>query len=165
MHILLIFRCNYQLPPLSETFVPTANWLYWIDEIMSHVLSILSNTVVFCNVIIFTIHVIWFDKMSMVNTISHLEFMYYLNLWSSLIYNKSARHKRHECDISNTSATRVLHKRHEGNTSATRTTRVRHEWKIFDFDNDTVKNLFSHRYIYYMTSEKLQVEEQFHSEN
>ena len=127
MHILLIFRCNYQLPPLSETFVPTANWLYWIDEIMSHVLSILSNTVVFCNVIIFTIHVIWFDKMSMVNTISHLEFMYYLNLWSSLIYNKSARHKRHECDTSATLATQVQHECYTNETRATRVLHERHE--------------------------------------
>ena len=43
---------------------------------------------------------------------------------SSLIYNTSARHERHEC---NTSATRVWHK---CDMSATLTTRVRHEWKI-----------------------------------
>ena len=39
---------------------------------------------------------------------------------SSLIYNTSARHKRHECDTSNTSATRatrVLHEWHECDTS------------------------------------------------
>ena len=60
---------------------------------------------------------------------------------SSLIYNTSARHERHECD---TSATRV---------------------KNFDFDNDTGKNIFSHPYIYYMTSERLQGEKQFHIKN
>ena len=57
------------------------------------------------------------------------------------MYNTSARHERHECD---TSATRV---------------------KNFDFDNDTGKNTFSHPYIYYMASERLQGEEQFHTKN
>ena len=33
--------------------------------------------------------------------------------WSSLIYNTSVRHERHEYDTSDTSATRALHKRHE----------------------------------------------------
>ena len=37
--------------------------------------------------------------------------------------------------------------------------------KNFDFDNDTSKNIFSHPYIYYMASERLQGEEQFHSKN
>ena len=37
--------------------------------------------------------------------------------------------------------------------------------KIFDFDNDTSKNIFSHPYIYYMASERLQGEEQFHTKN
>ena len=45
--------------------------------------------------------------------------------------------------------------------SATRTTRV----KNFDFDNDTGKNIFSHAYIYYMASERLQGEGQFHAKN
>ena len=85
---------------------------------------------------------------------------------SSLIYNTSPRHERHECDTSGTSeirATRVLHERHEyytNDTSTTRTTRV----KNFDFDNDTSKNI-SQPYIYYMASERLQGEEQFHSKN
>ena len=43
----------------------------------------------------------------------------------------------------------------------TSTTRV----KIFDFDNDTNENIFSHPYICYMASERLQGEEQFHSKN
>ena len=100
-------------------------------------------------------------------------------LRSSLIYNTSARHERHKCDTSDTnatrkgheqhecdtSATRVLHERHECDTSATRTTRVRHEWKIFDFDSNTSKTMFLHPYIYYMASERLQGEEQFHSRN
>ena len=37
--------------------------------------------------------------------------------------------------------------------------------KNFDFDNDTGKNIFSHPYICYMASERLQGEEQFHSKN
>ena len=37
--------------------------------------------------------------------------------------------------------------------------------KNFDFDNDTIKNIFSHPYIYYMASERLLREEQFHSKN
>ena len=51
---------------------------------------------------------------------------------------------RHECYTNDTSATRV---------------------KIFDFDNGTSKNIFSHPYIYYMASERLQGEEKFHSKN
>ena len=37
--------------------------------------------------------------------------------------------------------------------------------KNFDFDNDTGKNIFSHPYICYMASERLQGEEQFHTKN
>ena len=37
--------------------------------------------------------------------------------------------------------------------------------KNFDFDNGTGKNIFSHPYIYYMASERLQGEEQFHIKN
>ena len=37
--------------------------------------------------------------------------------------------------------------------------------KNFDFDNDTSKNMFPHPYIYYMASERLQGEKQFHSKN
>ena len=37
--------------------------------------------------------------------------------------------------------------------------------KNFDFDSDTSKNIFLHPYIYYMASERLQGEEQFHSKN
>ena len=51
--------------------------------------------------------------------------------------------------------------RHECDTSATRTTRV----KNFDFDNGTNENIFSHPYIYYIVSERLQGNEQFHSKN
>ena len=67
-------------------------------------------------------------------------------------------------DTSDTNATRVRHERHErherymNNTSAT-------QKKKFDFDNDTSKNIFSRPYIYYMASERLQGEEQFHSRN
>ena len=37
--------------------------------------------------------------------------------------------------------------------------------KNFAFDNDTGKNIFSHPYIYSMTSKRLQGEEQFHTKN
>ena len=53
-------------------------------------------------------------------------------------------------------------------TSDTSATRVRHGCytsEKFDFDNDTCKNIFSHPYIYYMASERLQGEEQFHTKN
>ena len=68
---------------------------------------------------------------------------------------------QHECDTSDMSATRVRHERHECYMNETSTTRV----KNFDFDNDTGKNIFSHPYIYYMASERLQGEEQFHTKN
>ena len=77
---------------------------------------------------------------------------------SSLIYNTSARHERHECDTSDTSVTQVRYECYTNDTSATRV-------KNFDFDNDTGKNIFSHPYIYYMASERLQGEEQFHTKN
>ena len=51
---------------------------------------------------------------------------------------------RQECYLKDTSATRV---------------------KNFYFDNDTSKNIFSHPYICFMTSEGSQGEEQFHSRN
>ena len=64
-----------------------------------------------------------------------------------------------ECD---TSGTRVQQK---CDTIATLTARVQHECytndtsatqvKNFDFDNDMSKNIFSHRYIYYLASERL----------
>ena len=65
------------------------------------------------------------------------------------------RHKRHECD---TSETRVRHECYTNHTSVTRV-------KNFDFDNDTSKNTFSYPYVYYMASERLQGEERFHSKN
>ena len=77
---------------------------------------------------------------------------------SSLIYNTSARHERHECDTSATRATPVRHECYTNDTSATRV-------KSFDFDSDMSKNIFLHPYIYYVASERLQGEEQFHSKN
>ena len=35
--------------------------------------------------------------------------------------------------------------------------------KNFDFDNNASKNIFSHPYIYYIGSQRLQKEERFHS--
>ena len=91
---------------------------------------------------------------------------------SSLIYNTSARNEQHEC---NASATRVRHEQHEWDTSNTSATQVQHECstnntsgtrvKNFDFDSDTSKNIFSQPFIYYMASETLQREDQFHSKN
>ena len=37
--------------------------------------------------------------------------------------------------------------------------------KNFGFDNDMRKNIFSHPYIYFLASERLQGYEQFHSKN
>ena len=68
---------------------------------------------------------------------------------------------QHKCDTSHTSETRATRMRHECYTNDTSATRV----KNFDFDNDTNKNTFLHRYIYYMAREKLQGEKQFHSKN
>ena len=87
----------------------------------------------------------------------------YNKVRSSLIYNTSARHERHEFntsaklatlvrnewDTSNTSATRVrqkctrvLHERHKYNTSATRTAWVRPEWKTLILIRKRVKTYF-----------------------
>ena len=71
---------------------------------------------------------------------------------------------QHECDTSDTSATRVRQERH----SAIRVLHERHECDTsenFDFYNDTGKNIFSHPYIYCMSSERLQGEKQIHSKN
>ena len=69
------------------------------------------------------------------------------------------RHEQHGCYTKDMSATRVLHEQHECDTSATRV-------KIFDFDNDTSENIFSHPHIGYVAKEILQQgEEQFHSKN
>ena len=65
------------------------------------------------------------------------------------------RHERHKCDASATQTTRVLHERHECDTSEEK----------FYFYSDTSKNIFSHPCIYYMASERLQREEQFHFKN
>ena len=82
---------------------------------------------------------------------------------------------QHKCDTSNSSETRAMQVQHKCDTSATRTIQVRHECymndtsakraKNCDFDNGTSKNIFSHLYIYYMESERLQGEEQFHPKN
>ena len=68
------------------------------------------------------------------------------------------QHKQREGDTIDMSATRVRHECYTNDTSATQV-------KKFDFDNDTSENIFSHLYIYYMESERLQGEEQFHSKN
>ena len=76
--------------------------------------------------------------------------------WSSLFYNMSARHERHECDTNDTSATRVrheqneydtsetrvLHQRHECDTSAKKTIRVRQEWEVLILITTRVKTYF-----------------------
>ena len=68
------------------------------------------------------------------------------------------RHDQHECDTSVTLAIRVRHERHHCHTSATRMLHEPHEC-------NTSKNISLHPHIYYTASERLQVEEQFHSKN
>ena len=61
-----------------------------------------------------------------------------------------------EGNKSNTSATQVRHERGTGGKSATRVLHERTSGKrvkIFDFDDDTGENIFSHPCIYYMASE------------
>ena len=83
----------------------------------------------------------------------------------------SARHERRECNTCATLVIRVRQERCKCDTSATRMTRVphkRHECDTsekFGFDIDTGKNIFSHPYIYYMASERLQGEEEFYTKN
>ena len=74
--------------------------------------------------------------------VSNLLKQYYLN-GSSLTYNTSARHKRHERYECDTSATRVLQEQHKCDTSTTQTTRVRHEWKILILIAARLKTHFS----------------------
>ena len=90
---------------------------------------------------------------------------------------RRARRIRHECDTSDMSDTRVKRAtwatrvQHECYTNDTSATRVLHERqsvtrvKKSDFDSGRSKNTFLHHYIYYMASERLQGEEQFHSKN
>ena len=85
-------------------------------------------------------------------------------LWSSLLYNTSARHERHECDTNDTSATKTTQVQHELDTSDTSATQLWHECytndtsgtrvRIFDFDNDKSEKIFSHPYISYMANER-----------
>ena len=60
--------------------------------------------------------------------------------------------------MNDTCAARVRHECYTNDTSVTRV-------KSFDFDSDKSKNIFLHLYIYYMASERLQGDEQFHSMN
>ena len=66
------------------------------------------------------------------------------NIWSSLIWNTSARHERHE--------------RHKYDTSATQ---KRHEWETLIL----ITIRFLHPYIYHIASERWHGQEKFHSEN
>ena len=84
---------------------------------------------------------------------------------SSLIYNMSARHERHECNTSETRATQVRHDCYTNDTSATRTTRVRHEWKILILIKTRVK-IYFHTLIFTIWQVKdYKEKEQFHSNN
>ena len=76
---------------------------------------------------------------------------------------------QHECQAQ---ATQVQHDQHECDTSATLATRLRHKCDTsatrvenFDFDSGMSKNTFLPPCIYYMASEWLQGEEQFHSKH
>ena len=68
---------------------------------------------------------------------------------------------QNECDTSDTSNTSATHTRYECYTKDTSATQV----KIFDFDNDSGKIIFSPPHIYYIARERLQEEEQFHTNN
>ena len=70
---------------------------------------------------------------------------------SNLFYNKSVRHKQHEC-----------------NTSETQAKQMRYDWdtsESCDFNNDASQDVFSHPYINYMANEILKKERQFHPKN
>ena len=69
--------------------------------------------------------------------------------FQSLSYNTSAMQGRHECDTSDA----MRHKCYTNDTSPAR---------VKNFDNYTIKNIFSHPYIYHMANERLQGETQFH---
>ena len=103
---------------------------------------------------------------------------YYWYMWNWIIYNTSVRHERHEGHECNTKATLATRVQHEWDTSDTTATQLQHERytndtndtsatrvKNFDFDKAMGKNIFSHPYIYYMASERLQGEEQFDTKN
>ena len=64
-------------------------------------------------------------------------------------------------DASDTSATRATWMQYECYTNNKSATGV----KNFDFDSDTNESVFSHSYVYYTASERLQGEEQFHFKN
>ena len=68
------------------------------------------------------------------------------------------QHEWHEWDTTDTSVTQVQHECYTNDASATRV-------KNFNFDNDTGKNIFWHPYICYTESERLQGEQQFHTNN
>ena len=70
---------------------------------------------------------------------------------------------RHERDTSDTSVTQVQHECYTKDTSATRVLHGRHECHTSEKILISItKNIFLHSYIYYMASERLQGEEQFH---
>ena len=75
------------------------------------------------------------------------------------------RHEQHKGNMSATLATRATRVatqvRNECHTKNTNATRV----KNLDFYNYTGKNIFSHPYINYMASERLQGEERIHTKN
>ena len=95
----------------------------------------------------------------------------------SLIYNKSTRNKRHECDTSDTNATWVWHEwdksdtsatevQHECCTNNTNATRVLHERHKCDTSEQIlilITTQVKNNPILQETSERLQGEEQFQS--
>ena len=68
------------------------------------------------------------------------------------------RQLRNEWDMSDISATRLRHQCEINDTSATQV-------KNFDIHNDTSENIFSHLYISFMASGRLQGEEKIHFKN
>ena len=65
---------------------------------------------------------------------------------------------QHKCDTNATQTTRVQNKCYTNDMSGTQVIN-------FDFDNNNSKTIFPHPYNYFMVSEILQGEKQFHSKN
>ena len=125
---LLLFRSSkfaaYFQNTFSEHIWTAASHYYW--HWFSCVVYILFKQYFFCVQVEFV-------------TEMFLSFLLHL-LWSSLLYNSSDRHGRHECDTNDQNATRVRKERHEYYTNDTSAARV----KNFDFDNEKSENILSH---------------------
>ena len=66
------------------------------------------------------------------------------------------RHEQHQRDKSETKMTGVQHECETSESGAT---------YVENFNKDTTENVFLHHYISYMTNERLQEEQRYHSKN